>query len=199
MRYSSRWRLHAVALPLVNYSPYKGIPMFNEWFALAVKPRLSRITVSLLQNRGLEAFLPCYSINRKWSDRVREVQLPLFPGYVFCRFDLMDRLPVLMTPGVNNIVGYGKQPKAIADDEIFNIKKSLESGLLLQPWPHCKVGERVTITSGPLRGVSGTLVRVHNTARLIVSVSVIESAFTVQVSPSCVAAEELSVVHALYA
>ena len=161
--------------------------MSLHWFALAVKPRLSMAAASLLKNRGIEAFIPSYSVRRQWSDRIANVQLPLFPGYLFCRFDITDRLPILMTPGVNYILGYGKEPKAIAESDIFNIKQSLESGLALEPWPYLKAGERITVNSGPLKGVSGTVVRIHNADRLIVSVPVVEGSFTVEINPSCVA------------
>src|ERR1700680_3289427 len=83
-----------------------------SWFALQIRSRWEGTTAGLLRDKGLETLLPPYTAKRKWSDRFKVVELPLFPGYVFCRFDVHDRLPVLITPGVISVVGRGKNPVA---------------------------------------------------------------------------------------
>src|SRR5579862_5484514 len=88
------------------------------WFALAVIPRKEKITAQTLRLKGYEDFLPLYTVKRRWSDRVKEVELPLFPGYVFCRFDPGIRLPILKIPSVISVLGLGKTPQPIPDAEI---------------------------------------------------------------------------------
>ena len=90
----------------------------TAWFALAVVPRKEKVTAQTLRMREYEDFLPLYSVRRKWSDRIQTVELPLFPGYVFCRFDPKVHLPILKIPTVMSIVGMGKQPEPIPHLEI---------------------------------------------------------------------------------
>src|SRR5438309_1885473 len=80
------------------------------WFAIHIRGRYEKSTAAILHDKGYEWFLPLYKCRRRWSDRSKELELPLFPGYLFCRFDLNDRLPILTTPGVLQIVGIGKTP-----------------------------------------------------------------------------------------
>src|SRR5690348_1031085 len=80
------------------------------WFAIAIKPQHERAVQEGLDQKGLETFLPLYWATRRWSDRVKRLQLPLFPGYVFCRFDCSVRTPILRTPGVRAIVSFGNDP-----------------------------------------------------------------------------------------
>ena len=88
------------------------------WFALRVRSRYENTVATFLGGKGYEWFLPLYKSRRAWSDRIKETQLPLFPGYIFCRFDLQHRLPILTTPGVVSVVGIGRRPVPIDDAEI---------------------------------------------------------------------------------
>jgi transcription antitermination factor NusG len=90
----------------------------TPWYALKVKPRFERAVVAHLRGRGYDPFLPIYTARRRWSDRVKSIELPLFPGYLFCQFDLNNRLPILTAPGVSFIVGIGNVPQPVADHEI---------------------------------------------------------------------------------
>ena len=85
------------------------------WFALRVRSNFEKVTSQILRQKGYEAFLPTYFSRNRWSDRVKTVERPLFPGYLFCRFDQADRLPILVTPGVVGVVGLGKIPVPIPD------------------------------------------------------------------------------------
>src|ERR1700689_2743376 len=100
-----------------------------SWFALQTRSRWEGATAGLLRGKGLETLLPTYTTKRKWSDRVKVVESPLFPGYVFCRFDIHNRLPVLMTPGVLSVVGRGKTPVAVDEAEILSIQAAIGSGI----------------------------------------------------------------------
>ena len=100
-----------------------------------------------------------YRSQRRWSDRVKQLDLPIFPGYLFCRLDVQDRLlPVLSTPAVISIVGAGKKPIPVAEEEISSIRAILQSGLAAQPWPFLDVGSRVYIEAGPLASLEGIMV-----------------------------------------
>jgi transcription antitermination factor NusG len=131
--------------------------------------------------RGYDGFLPAFRSRRRWSDRYRDVDLPLFPGYVFCRLDVRKRLPVLLMPGVVRIVGSGKTPVPVDEDEIASLQTVVRSGLLMQPWPFLRVGQMVTLEEGPLRNVTGILTEIDGSARLIVSITLLRRSLAVSV------------------
>jgi transcription antitermination factor NusG len=135
-----------------------------------------------LRGKGYEEFLPLYRSRRRWSDRVKELDLPLFPGYLFCRFDVHDRLlPILTTPGVISIVGAGKTPIAVPDEEIATVQAILRSGLPSRPWPCLTAGSKVLIERGPLAGIEGIALRVDKTFRLVVSVLLLQRSVAVEI------------------
>jgi transcription antitermination factor NusG len=122
----------------------------HPWFALQVRTRHEAGVANYLLGQGYESFLPLYKCRKRWSDRIKEVQTPLFPGYLFCRFDAQDRLPIMKTPGVMQIVGVNRVPVAVDESEISAIQTLAGTGLPNQPWPFLQVGERVRIESGSL-------------------------------------------------
>jgi transcription antitermination factor NusG len=105
----------------------------------------------------------------------------LFPGYVYCRLNPDDRLPVLSIPGVVGLVGFGKGPTAIPDHEIEDIRTIVGSGLLVSPWPFLKVGQVVLIERGPLAGVEGILQEVKKTFRLVVSIQLLQRSVSTEI------------------
>jgi len=153
----------------------------TRWFALSVKPRHGKSTSAALRFKGYEEFAPLYSSRRRWSDRFKDVELPLFAGYVFCRFDVRRRLPVLTTPGVLRIVGSGKEPVPVLDSEIEALRAVVGSGLVVEPWPFLEVGCQIGIEEGPLRGVHGTLLEIKGRERLVLSVSLLRRSIAVEV------------------
>lgn len=153
-----------------------------SWYAIRIQSKLGRFVSATLRGKGYEDFLPLYRARRQWSDRVKEVELPLFPGYLFCRFDVRDRLlPILTTPGVITIVGAGKTPLPINDGEIDAIKAAIRSGLALQPWPIPRVGAKVYLEAGPLAGLEGIIMNTDKVHRLIVSISLLQRAVAVEI------------------
>src|SRR3954465_14129008 len=120
----------------------------HPWYGIRTKFKFEKTTASCLTFKGYEAYLPCYRHKRRWSDRVAEIESPLFPGYVFCRFDVLKRLPILTTPGVVSVIGFGKEPLAIPDDEIAAIERILKSGVHAEPWPYLREGQRVLLDKG---------------------------------------------------
>jgi transcription antitermination factor NusG len=142
------------------------------WFAVQVRARSEKLVAYILQNKGYEHLLPLYSVKRQRSDRVIGIQLPLFPGYLFCRLDLTTRLlPLFTTPGVLRILGVGPTPSPVDDSEMNAILAILKTGRPTRPWPMPVDGEQVRIEAGPLCGVQGILVGHKKNSRLVVSVT----------------------------
>jgi transcription antitermination factor NusG len=156
------------------------------WYALRVRSRHERTVASHLQGRGYESFLPMYKSRHRWSDRFKEIELPLFAGYVFCRFDPLNRLPILSVPGLVHIVGIARTPVAIEETEIAAIQSAVKSGLPRQPWPFLEIGHRVRIENGPLCGIEGILLGSRGHQRLVLSVTLLQRSVAVQVDAAWV-------------
>jgi transcription antitermination factor NusG len=133
----------------------------------------------MLLGKDYECLLPTFVDCRRYSDRLKQVPAALFPGYVFCRFDPLRRLPILTTPGVEHVVGLGKIPQPVEDIEIEAIQRIMESGFLAKPWPYLKVGQRVRINGGSLDGIEGLLVQERGKDRLIISVDLLQRSVSV--------------------
>ncbi|MEZ5317469.1 MAG: UpxY family transcription antiterminator [Vicinamibacterales bacterium] len=153
-----------------------------HWFALRVRPRAEKQVAMLLRRRGFEEFLPITRQRRRWSDRVKDVDLPLFPGYVFSRFVVDRRQPILMIPGVINVVSGGHGPQPVDDTEMASLQTLVRSDRPVDPWPEEFVGRRVRLLAGPLAGAEGTLVSVRQHTRLIVHLSLLQRSVAVEVS-----------------
>jgi transcription antitermination factor NusG len=151
------------------------------WYALRVKPNWERRVAEQLSRKGYQRFLPTYRCRRRWSDRWKELDLPLFPGYVFCRFDLKERLHVVQTPGVRLLVSFGRVPAPVREEEIHALQRIVNSGLQAGPWPYLRVGRRVRIEDGPLAGVEGILLEIRAKYRLVVSVTLLQRSVAVEV------------------
>jgi transcription antitermination factor NusG len=151
------------------------------WFAVRVRSNYERVTTVHLRERGYEEFAPSYQAERIWSDRKKQVEQFLFPGYVFCRFNVEHRLPVLTAPGVVGLVGFGKIPSPIPDHEIEYVRSMVQSGLLVTPWPFLQLGQTVVIERGPLAGVEGILQQVKGRFRLVVSIRLLQRSVSAEV------------------
>ena len=154
------------------------------WFALQIRSRWEGTTAGLLRGKGLETLLPTYTTKRKWSDRFKVVEAPLFPGYVFCRFDVHNRLPVLITPGVISVVGRGKTPIAVDDKEILSIQAAIGSGIQLEPWPYVEIGERVRVKDDVLDGMEGILTNFKGSDRVVISVTLLRRSVALEIDRS---------------
>jgi transcription antitermination factor NusG len=156
----------------------------EPWFALRVRTRWESTTATLLLGRGYGAFLPTYKQPRRWSGRLREVAAPLFPGYVFCSFDVQKRLPVLITPGVIAVVSRGKTPIPVDTSELEAIRAAMRSGLTAQPWPYLEIGERVRVSDEALQGLEGILVNFKGSDRVVLSVSLLRRSVALEIDRS---------------
>jgi transcription antitermination factor NusG len=144
------------------------------WFALRIRSNHEQLAALHLRSRGFEEFSPSYKVERQWSDRKRTLEQSLFPGYVFCRLNPQDRLPVLSVPGVVGIVAFADGPMSIPEEEVARVRAMLNSGLVVLPWPFLKVGETVLIEQGPLAGVEGILQEVKGKYRIVVSINLLQ-------------------------
>ena len=151
------------------------------WFALQVRSRRENLVAAHLGGQGYECFLPLYKSVRRWSDRVKELEQPLFPGYLFCRFDFQNRGPLLMTPGVIQVVGVGRTPMPVEESEVEAVRQAVLSGLTNQPWPYLEVGEKVRVNYGSLRGLEGILVNFKGSQRVVLSVTLLQRSVAVEI------------------
>ncbi len=153
----------------------------GNWFAVHVKSRSEQAIVSIAHNKGYRHFLPVYKARRRWSDRMRAVDLPLFPGYFFCYLAGGSWLPLLTTPGVIGLVGVGKTPVPIDDTEIAAIQATVESGLFAEPCPFMSFGQRVRLDEGPLAGLEGYYVENRKQHRIVVSVTLLQRSVGIEI------------------
>jgi transcription antitermination factor NusG len=152
-----------------------------RWYATHVCSRHEKQVLSQLQERRISCFLPVYRSVRRWKDRRKELDLVLFPGYVFVQIDLRERLRVLQLPSVVRFVSFNGQPAPLQDSEIEILSKGLASGIRAEPHPYLKVGQRVHIRSGPLAGANGILVRRKDNFRVVLSIDLIMRSVAVEV------------------
>ena len=153
---------------------------------LQVRSRYESIAGAALRCQGYTWLLPTYRCRRQWSDRIKETELPLFPGYLFCRFDLQHRLPILKIPGFISIVGTGKTPLPIDEGEITALRTAVNGDHLCQPWPYLKIGERVRIKHGSLSGLEGILIASKSHCRLVLSVTLLQRSVATEIDSAWV-------------
>jgi transcriptional antiterminator RfaH len=151
------------------------------WFAARVKSNYEKAVSAILRGKGFEEFLPMYRARRRWSDRIKVIDLPLFPGYLFCRLDLNKRLPLLTTPGFLYLVGKGKAPEPVDENEVMAIQTVVRSGLPASPWPSVFLGQKVRLERGPLRGIEGVVAKIADQNRIYVNATLLRRSVCVQV------------------
>ncbi len=153
----------------------------QHWYAAYTCAQHEKRVAAELGMRGVEHFLPLYSSVRRWKDRRMQLELPLFPGYVFVRLALRDRLRVVQIPSVVRLVGFSGQPAALPDSEIEIMRSGLSQGSGAEPHPFLTVGRRVRITTGPFAGLEGVLKRKKSSLRVIVTLELIQRSVAVDV------------------
>ena len=169
------------ALAPVNYPGSCGAQKSIDWYALCVRPRYEKLATLMLTNKGYETLLPLYKCRRRRPDRYKEIQLPMFPGYLFCQFDPNARLPILTTPGVLHVVGSGRAPISIDRAEMEAVRHLAQSQLRAEPHPYLEVGQKVYIQEGPLVGTVGILLAKKNSHRVIISVTLLRRSVSVEI------------------
>ena len=153
----------------------------ERWYAAYTSANHEKRVAEQLGVRAMEHFLPVYESERRWKDRRVRLQMPLFPGYVFVRLALRDRLRVLQVPGVARLVGCNGAPTALPEEEIEALKAGLADGVCAEPHPYLTTGRRARVKTGPLAGLEGILVRRKNRTRFIISLDLILRSVAVEV------------------
>ena len=161
----------------------------HYWLVCHTKPRCEKKFAALMKAEQFEHYLALIQSVRRYAQQTKKFTKPLFPGYVFCRFDVDRRLRVVTSPNITSIVGVGKKPFPVADEEIQAIQTMVASGLPLEPWKYLEVGQRVRIEGGSLEGLTGILVQEKNSLRVVVNVNLLRRSVAVEISRERLVAE----------
>lgn len=163
-----------------------------QWFAVQVTPQHEQKVALQLGVKEQEYFLPMIQSRRHWSDRLKILDRPLFPGYVFCRTSRPFFGCVLGTLGVIRIVSFGGRPYPVSDDEISALRSVIKFGRDLRTVPYISIGDKVQIASGPLAGIAGLITRINNQTRVVISVSLIMKSVSIEAAISEVVPLEIA-------
>jgi transcription antitermination factor NusG len=153
----------------------------EQWFALQVRSNYEKLVQMALQAKGYPEFLPVYHKRARWSDRMKKIEAPLFPGYVFGKFHFHRRLPILTIPGLVRIVGAGSNPEPVDEAELDAVRAFAASGLPVMPWPFLQAGDRVLIENGSLAGLEGILLQSKSHCRVVISVELLQRSVAVEI------------------
>jgi transcription antitermination factor NusG len=164
-----------------NISPEAGMHEDSAWWVLYTRHQHEKTVAEMLSEKGFEVFLPLYESIRRWKDRKKLLNLPLFPCYVFVQGGIDRRLQVVTTPGIYTILFHGERVAIVPEAEIQAIRRIVEGKFRVEPHPFLKCGERVRVTRGSLEGVEGILVRKKNLYRLVISVDMMAQAVAVEI------------------
>jgi transcriptional antiterminator RfaH len=175
---SEAFVLDVASRDVVRAHPIEELAMQDQrdtslrWFALQVRATAERYLANLLVRKGYECFLPLNSQND---------DSPLFPGYIFCRFEASRRLPILMTPGVMRVVGIGQIPAPLDETEIFSLQEAIRRRFLIKPWSSVPTGSAVKIVSGPMNGLTGRLHSVKNRQSVVITLTLLQRSVMAEV------------------
>jgi transcription antitermination factor NusG len=160
--------------------PWHTLIEAPKWYALYTRPRHEKVVQQQLNAKALESYLPLYESVRRWNDRQKTLELPLFPGYLFVHIPFSTRLRVLTVPGVVSLVSFRGQPASVTDEEIQAIRTSVAERAA-EPYPYLVKGKCIRIASGPLKGLKGIVVRRKGKLRAVISIESIMKSFAVEV------------------
>ncbi|MEQ1885618.1 MAG: transcription termination/antitermination NusG family protein [Bryobacteraceae bacterium] len=152
----------------------------QPWFVIKVHTRSEGLVVNHLRGKAYETFLPTFQEARQYSDRIKKIESPLFPGYVFCRLEPNNRLPVLKTNGVEYILGANNVPEAVPVNEIHALQQLMVAGVAARPHPYLRRGQRVKIGCGAFAGVEGLIVQERGIDRFVLSVTMLQRSVAVE-------------------
>jgi transcription elongation factor/antiterminator RfaH len=158
--------------------------LLSRWYAAYTAPRHEKRVSLELEGQQIHSFLPLYTSVRRWKDRRKQIELPLFPGYVFVRMALRDRLQVLQLPGVVQLVSFQGKPAPVPDGEIEAMRNALAGRACVTPHPYLAVGRRVRVRSGSVAGLEGILVRRKQKFRVVLSIELIQRSMAIEVDES---------------
>ena len=187
----------AVAMPDFNQS--KPVPPLNDldslpetstpqWFAVAVKPRFDKAVARTLKSKGFETLLPLYKTKHRYAARLKISELPLFPGYVFCRFNVLTRLPILITPGVTQILGTGNTPLALSEEEIVSLRAAIHADIPSEAISLFRLAGNFD-QKGALKGLVGLVVKIKDCLSLVLSITLLQRSVLLEIDRSHVSGE----------
>jgi len=153
----------------------------GKWYALYTCPRHEKRVAEQIEQRHISCFLPLYRSVRRWKDRRKELDMALFPGYVFVQMALQHRLRVLQLPGAVRLVTFNGRPVPLPEEDIQNLRNHLSCSGNIEPHPYLSVGRRVRVRSGPLRGLEGIIQRTKDRCRIVLSIDLIMRSVAVEV------------------
>lgn len=153
----------------------------RRWFAIYTASNHEKRVTQHLQMKEIETFLPLYTVSRRWKNRTTaKLELPIFPGYVFARFNSTERTRVVEVPMVYSIVSSRGRPTPLPDEEIAKLRAAL-TAREAHPYPYVRVGNRVRVRSGPLAGIEGIVVRTYGGLSVVLNVDMIQKSVAVHV------------------
>jgi transcription termination/antitermination protein NusG len=153
----------------------------SRWYAAYTSPHHEKWVAGQMNDSQIECFLPVYKSVRRWKDRRKQLELPLFPGYVFVRIALQDRLRVLRLPGVVQFVAFQGKPAALPEPEIEALRHGMQASAHFEPHPYLKAGRRVRVRNGAMQGVEGVLVRNKDCFRVVMTIDLIMRSVALEV------------------
>lgn len=158
-----------------------------HWYALHTRSRHEKFINDQLAHRGIESFLPIRRLKRRWSDRTKIIDEPLFKGYIFVKTNLQNKRDVLSVKGAVKFVSAGSQPIALPEKDILSIKTIVEQEIELDRYPYLNEGDRVYIKKGPLKGIEGYIIRKSpKNCQLVISIDAIMQSASIKVDASMV-------------
>lgn len=166
--------------------PVDGTLTKSQWYALYTRSRFEKKMLSELSARDIEVFLPMREILSRWKDRMKKIWMPLFPGYIFVNHvdTPENRFRILNIPGAVHFVGLEGRAEKVPEEQIESVRRFLDSSISIDPYPYLKVGSRVEVIAGPLKGIQGVLVQKRGKFRFVVQVDLIQQAVSVEIDAS---------------
>ena len=158
----------------------------KHWFALRTRGRHEKAVDRELRNKGFDTFLPLRKVTRRWSDRSKKIEEPIFTGYLFAHFPLRERLKILQTAGAVCLVGFNSFPAPVPERDLDAIRRFVTEEISIDPYPYLKQGDRVYVSSGQFRGVEGFIVRKDQKARLVISLGLLMQSISVEIDSALV-------------
>jgi transcription antitermination factor NusG len=166
---------------LLSHADQDEIVEEVAWYATYTRSRHEKIVARQLGERGIKYFLPVYHSVRRWKDRRKELDLVLFPGYVFVQLSLKNRLRVLQLAGVSRFICANGVPLALPESEIEALRNGLSQNMRMEHHPYLTAGRRVRVISGPLSGAAGLLLRWKSGSRLVISIDAIMRSVAIEI------------------
>jgi len=155
--------------------------MIKNWIVVRSKPRSEKIAYAQLKEKGIEAYLPLLKERRKWSDRKKWVEFPLFSSYLFVKIEIKNSIFVLQTNGVSSLVKFGEEIAIVQDEVINAIRLAIDGGYQLAPAEYFIAGNAVEVIEGPMRGVKGIVVQLKGKDRLVIKIDAIQQALSIDI------------------